>query len=206
MAQIGYISRDIQGIINRIQSYNLFELSLNSDLSESDHESLPFALKTARQRARRASGNDHHVQTKGFESIQIDIPSTSSKKSSEVLPCREYIEQLDHSRNEKTCELVKEYDSIGPTLIKLESLILGTVTGESEKMIQYYTFWEKEAFSCLTKFVVKNLEDFAIALKGDKVIFQVDADLSAPEIILRPIASEIYNIIIHSVKDFIDRY
>lgn len=36
-------------------------------------------------------------------------------------------------------------------------------------------------------------------------MFQVDAILASPEIIMRPTAAEIYNIIINSVKDFLER-
>lgn len=37
-------------------------------------------------------------------------------------------------------------------------------------------------------------------------MFQVDAVLAAPEIQLKPTASECHNIIIHSVKDFLERF
>lgn len=37
-------------------------------------------------------------------------------------------------------------------------------------------------------------------------MFQVDAVLTAPDIQLKPTASECHNIIIHSVKDFLERF
>lgn len=37
-------------------------------------------------------------------------------------------------------------------------------------------------------------------------MFQVDAVLTAPDIHLKPPASECHNIIIHSVKDFLERF
>lgn len=36
-------------------------------------------------------------------------------------------------------------------------------------------------------------------------MFQVDAILSAPEIVMKPTETEVYNIVIHSVKDFLER-
>ncbi len=37
-------------------------------------------------------------------------------------------------------------------------------------------------------------------------MFQVDAVITAPDIQLKPTASECHNIIIHSVKDFLERF
>lgn len=39
-----------------------------------------------------------------------------------------------------------------------------------------------------------------------EVMFEVDAVLAAPEIIMKPTANEIYNIMVHSMKDFLERY
>jgi dynein heavy chain len=90
-------------------------------------------------------------------------------------------------------------------MIKLESLILGTFTGESEKMNHYYIYWEKELFAALVRFSTKNLEDFSKKLMEDEPMFEVDAVLAAPEIDMKPAAHEVYNIMIHSVKDFLER-
>lgn len=43
------------------------------------------------------------------------------------------------------------------------------------------------------------------ALLGTKPLFEIDAVLSTPEIVLKPTQSEIYNIVVHSVKDFLER-
>lgn len=52
----------------------------------------------------------------------------------------------------------------------------------------------------------KNFDDFGKMLTNNTPIFQVDAILASPEIIVRPTASEIYNIIVRSVKDYLERY
>lgn len=68
-----------------------------------------------------------------------------------VLPCKEFYRELDSVRTVKVTQMKKLFDSIGPTLIKLESIILNTFTGESNKMKQSYAFWEKEMYNCLVK-------------------------------------------------------
>lgn len=136
----------------------------------------------------------------------------SSKRDSKVViiepdmiaSCNEYFDSLGQKRNQITVELRRKYNSIGPLLVKLESLILGTYSGDSLKMSQYYSFWERSAFEGLLQLVKNNLNTFIKSLKGEP-IFQVDALLSAPDIVLRPTANEIYAIVFHSVKDFLLR-
>ncbi|KAJ6635868.1 Dynein axonemal heavy chain 10 [Pseudolycoriella hygida] len=124
---------------------------------------------------------------------------------SNILPCKEFYRELDANRTVKVAQMKKLFDSIGPTLIKLESIILNTYTGESDKMKHSYAFWEKEMYNSLVKFTTSNLENFKAALRSDRPMFQVDAVLTAPDIQLKPTASECHNIIIHSVKDFLQR-
>lgn len=69
-----------------------------------------------------------------------------------VRPCQDYFQALELERNEKTTKLAKLYDSIGPILIKLESLVLGTFTGKCPQMKYYYSYWEKQVFACFTRY------------------------------------------------------
>ena len=82
--------------------------------------------------------------------------STENKQKNvsfkEIMSCKEYFSQLEIDRSKKVARMKKLFESIGPTLIKLESLILGTFTGQSSKMKQYYVFWEKETFALLIKY------------------------------------------------------
>lgn len=68
-----------------------------------------------------------------------------------VLPCKEFYRELDAVRTVKVAQMKKIFDSIGPTLIKLESIILNTYTGDSNKMKQSYVFWEREMYNSLVK-------------------------------------------------------
>lgn len=123
-----------------------------------------------------------------------------------IVSCDEYFSMLDAARNHRMAELRRRYESIGPLLIKLESLVLGTATGESFKMSLYYQHWEGMTFAGLVRLVKSNLNEFIRVLdeQGDP-LFQVDAQLQLPEIVLRPNPNEIYEIVFESVKDFLHR-
>ncbi|XP_058811885.1 dynein axonemal heavy chain 10 isoform X1 [Topomyia yanbarensis] len=122
-----------------------------------------------------------------------------------VKPCRDYFQALELERTAKTTRLVKLYDSIGPILIKLESLVLGTYTGECRELKFYYNYWEKQIFTCFSRFTTKNLEKFMHDLQQEHPLFEVDATLVVPEILIKPSAAEVYGIVINSVTDFLQR-
>lgn len=86
-------------------------------------------------------------------SLKDSNEAESQPKSTElhVLPCKEFYRELDSVRTVKVAQMKKLFDSIGPTLIKLESIILNTYTGESNKMKRSYAFWEKEMYNSLVK-------------------------------------------------------
>lgn len=104
-----------------------FAVEIRMSLKEVEKFSL-FSLKYA---------NESEVQTKVTELT--------------VLPCKEFYRELDSIRTVKVAQMLKLFNSIGPTLIKLESIILNTYTGESVKMKQSYVFWEKEMYNSLIK-------------------------------------------------------
>lgn len=85
---------------------------------------------------------------KGANETESQMMRTSELN---VLSCKEFYRELDSVRTVKVSQMKKLFDSIGPTLIKLESIILNTYTGESNKMKQSYTFWEKEMYNSLIK-------------------------------------------------------
>lgn len=153
------------------------------------------ARSTRKSSMRTANSNNDETRRK---SVQFSVVPP-------VRPCRDFFAQLELQRNEKVVQMVRMFESIGPTLVKLESLILGTFTGSSPKMKQYYTFWEKELFHLLLKWTNNNMDAFGRALYKDEPIFQVDALLAPPDIVMRPTANEVFSIVVHSVKDFLER-
>ncbi|XP_050088792.1 dynein axonemal heavy chain 10 [Anopheles aquasalis] len=130
---------------------------------------------------------------------------TIKETDDNVKPCRDYFEALVKDRNAKTIKLLQLYDSIGPILIKLESLVLGSFTGDCPAMKYYYNHWEKQVFGCFTRFASKNLEKFMNNLLQNHPLFEVDAILTVPEILMRPGSTDAYSIMINSVKDFLLR-
>lgn len=78
---------------------------------------------------------------------------TIKETDDNVKPCRDYFDALVKDRNAKTIKLLQLYDSIGPILIKLESLVLGSYTGDCPAMKYYYNHWEKQVFGCFTRYI-----------------------------------------------------
>lgn len=202
VVQIGIMGRDIREKVNNLESYSLFECDKNSSArGVGDDKTMPVILKSSKLGKSSETPDD------------LDNTNSRPKKKSvriidrddSIRPCLEYFKNLELERNEKTNKIQKLHDSIGPIMIKLESLILGSFTGESDKMSFYYTHWEKEMFSALMRFTTRNLQNFTDKLMQSDVMFEVDAVLAAPEIIMKPTANEIYNIMVHSVKDFLER-
>lgn len=110
-----------------------------------------------------------------------------------------------------------KYKSIGPLLIKMESLVAGTNTGRSPAMKDYYQHCERNIFYALTYMVMNNLQliDGLISsgsLKsktGEKQVertplLKIQASLSAPEIVTTPIAPELYKMLGKFVKGIIE--
>lgn len=148
--QISFVVTGIRSTIAEIETFKFFYLP--KDYAEKNRSSSTVALATSGKAGRRKSSlrmsklvnvttfsEDHPRKSVQFEVAPI------------VRPCREYFSKLELLRNEKVVYMKKLFESIGPTLVKLESLILGTYTGNSPKMKQYYTFWEKELFTLLIK-------------------------------------------------------
>lgn len=55
------------------------------------------------------------------------------------------------------------------------------------------------------RFTTRNLEKFMFDLQQERPLFEVDAVLSVPEILMKPTAAEVYGIAINSVTDFLER-
>ncbi|XP_050294970.1 dynein axonemal heavy chain 10 [Anthonomus grandis grandis] len=128
-----------------------------------------------------------------------------AKQNPERLPCKDFFNTMYDKRTDKVSSMIKIYESFAPILIKLEYLVLGTNTGNSPEMYSYYSFWEVEIFKSLIGMTLKNLENFTSKFELKELLFQVDALVVTPEILLRPTASEIYNIIVRNTHDFFNR-
>ncbi|KAF9819085.1 hypothetical protein SFRURICE_000750 [Spodoptera frugiperda] len=132
-------------------------------------------------------------------------PKTGEPDSTWLYPCKAYFVEVENERLERIAVLSRIYDRIGPILMKLEYLILGTSTGTSPVMTAYYAHWEKKIFMCLVRLTLENLEDFQQMLSEKEPMFQVDAILVPPDIAMRPTQTEVCNILGYDVKHFLNR-
>lgn len=207
--QIGMMAKDIRSKVAELESYSLFVIDSSRKKAISDSAQPAVVILKSSSASRAIHDGKMSETPDDLDDIDMSGGRKKSVRITErdlsIKPCLEYFLNVELERNEKTNRLQKLYDSIGPTMVKLESLILGTFTGESEKMNFYYTYWEKEMFSALVRFTTKNLQEFTEKLTKSEVLFEVDAVLAAPEISMKPSANEIYNIMVHSLKDFLER-
>ncbi|KAJ8934453.1 hypothetical protein NQ314_013327, partial [Rhamnusium bicolor] len=114
----------------------------------------------------------------------------------ERLSCKDFFHIMNNNRTEKMSQMMKVYDSFGPILIKMEAMVLNTNTGKAPAMVPYYFFWENEIYKALITMTISNLESFNSKIDTKVLLFQVDAIVIMPEVVLRPTATEIYNIIL----------
>uniref|UniRef100_A0A1I8PAD1 Dynein-1, subspecies f n=1 Tax=Stomoxys calcitrans TaxID=35570 RepID=A0A1I8PAD1_STOCA len=209
VSQINYIRIDIRNRINQLKNFNIFTI----DESREADAALQFDMESTQQNSTE-SNEDQDSQSMGqHDKVEIIRIKESSKSLSpnekecglDIYHCQTYMERLEMSRTEKCSQMKKIYDSLGPVLIKLESLVLGTFTGRSEKMKEYYVFWEEETYKCILDFTYKNLECYLDRLLGNQPMFEINAVIVLSEIMLEPSANEVKNMIVQSSKDFLDR-
>lgn len=143
VAQIGFTNADIRRKIYDIEQFSLFSLG-TIDVNKPKETAVNYTLRAPSSALARGTGGDGQEPPK--RNSKVSFAEFVADDEDKVLPCREFFHELDIDRNVKISRMNKIYDSIGPTLIKLESLILGTYTGRSEKMQQYYVYWENEIF------------------------------------------------------------
>ena len=62
---------------------------------------------------------------------------------------QEFFEMNNSHRANIVETLVQKYRSIGPLLIKMESLVANTNTGKSKMLRDYYGYWERRIFFAL---------------------------------------------------------
>lgn len=147
--QINYIRLDIRKRIDEIKTFNIFlieEMATNyakgteSEIADDLHEASV---------ADSDENKESKVKIIRLQESSESIQSSKRECGTAIYHCQGYMERLEQMRTEKCSYMKKIYDSLGPVLIKLESLVLGTYTGRSMKMREYYTFWEEETYKCI---------------------------------------------------------
>ncbi|KAL7729890.1 hypothetical protein ACLKA6_014739 [Drosophila palustris] len=211
VSQINFIRLDLRNRIDQIRGYNLFNLDdevekqMASTQSVTHSQSINESIKSSGTRTFKSTTGEN------ITIMQATDEHDEQKKQAEfacgtgVYECQGYFELLEASRNRKAAHMKQLYDSLGPVLIKLESLVLGTFTGRSEKMRNYYEYWEEETFKCIIDMTYENLKCYINRLLSNEPMFEVSAVLLMSEIVLEPSANELQNVIVTAAKDFVTR-
>ncbi|KAH8417458.1 hypothetical protein KR222_000260 [Zaprionus bogoriensis] len=209
VSQINFIRLDLRNRIDSIRAFNLF--NLDDDVEETrgaastaDRSVTDLSRTPTKRTFRSATGQTVSI-TQAPQELDEEKKQSDFACGTGVYLCQGYFERLEASRNHKAAQMKQLYDSLGPVLIKLESLVLGTFTGRSEKMRNYYEFWEEETYKCIIDMTYDNLKCYISRLLSNEPMFEVNAVLLMSEIVLEPSANELQNVIITAAKDFLAR-
>ncbi|TPX54389.1 hypothetical protein PhCBS80983_g05954 [Powellomyces hirtus] len=176
---------------------------------------------------RKNSANISNAVNQISRALLIKEPPTG-----DILDAHEFFE-YEHKNRVNVLEAIeKKYKSIGPLLIKMESLVAGTNTGRSKMLKEYYAHWERRVFAALNYMIVNNLQlldsflstsapasnkkrrGMAAAIPSSTSLghkqrrttplFKVSASLSAPEIVISPLSGEIYKMMVKLARSIVD--
>ncbi|KAF1596613.1 Dynein heavy chain 10, axonemal, partial [Eudyptes moseleyi] len=127
-----------------------------------------------------------------------------SKNGDELPKAKEFFEYLKCERAKDVAHMVRKYTAISQLLIKVQGRVANTNSGKSPKLTSYYAYWENRIYQVLTQLIVKNLQAFNAAILANVPLFQTEAILSVPEIILQPNASEIDKMTVQCIRDCVE--
>jgi dynein heavy chain len=187
---------------------NWNSLGIPEYLQKCNHEITKFSSLVNQTRKNSASIN------RAIEQI-VHAILVVEPPAGEVMDAHEYFDLLNTHRSNVLEQLVASYRSIGPLLMKTESLVANTNTGASKALKEYYAYWERKVFNGLNYMVVNNLQLLESLFnpkskskksfkKRSTPLFKVTASLSAPEIIISPMSQEIYKMIFKFVRSVVD--
>ncbi|NXO55063.1 DYH10 protein, partial [Aramus guarauna] len=127
-----------------------------------------------------------------------------SKNGDELPKAKEFFEYVKSERAKDVAHMVRKYTAIPQLLMKVEGRVANTNSGKSPKLTSYYAYWENRIYQVLTQLIVKNLQTFNAAVLANVPLFQTEAILSVPEIILQPNASEIDKMTVQCIRDCVE--
>ncbi|XP_064322361.1 dynein axonemal heavy chain 10 [Phalacrocorax carbo] len=127
-----------------------------------------------------------------------------SKNGDELPTVKDFFEYVKCERAKDVAHMVRKYTAIPQLLIKVEGRVANTKSGKSSKLTSYYAYWENRIYQVLTQLILKNLQTFNAAVLANVPLFQTEAVLSVPEIILQPNASEIDKMTVQCIRDCVE--
>ena len=98
----------------------------------------------------------------------------------DVPDVKTYFETVEKHRNRDFELLARKYRAMGPLLTKMEGLVASTNTSRSEKMANYYKYWERKVYDALYSAIMTNLQNFDARLKSScQPLFYIEAMLNS---------------------------
>lgn len=173
--QIKYVSSDIKVRMNQIETLSMFIMTENDDLP-SDFRSIE--IPDGKSSSTRANGssiaNDEKhclganestaqpMKSVKFASLTraatdtdtdtaVDAADAAADKR-HIPSIATYFSIIHDNQHRKMKSVENLFRTIGPILIKLESLVLDSSTGELDNMCLYYDFWEQQLFELLIRY------------------------------------------------------
>uniref|UniRef100_A0A803XS79 Dynein axonemal heavy chain 10 n=1 Tax=Meleagris gallopavo TaxID=9103 RepID=A0A803XS79_MELGA len=150
-----------------------------------------------------------HANSGDINNNLLQIASTNLFKfplseSADVLPnVKEFFEYVKCERAKDVDHIVRKYTAIPQLLAQLEGLV-DMKSGKSSKLASYYAYWENRIYQMLIQLILKNLQAFNAAVVANVPLFQIEAVLSPPKIILQPNASEIDTMTVQCIQDCVE--
>lgn len=153
--QIKYVSSDIRARISKFKVLSLLARNLSD----------------------QPSSKSYFIQTSNeiSNSIALDEPPTNNREQCPASPKYEHLPNrrkfaadidfqpvpsitayftIVHVNQYKNMKYVGNlFKTVGPMLIKLEFLVLGTKTGGSDNMCFYYSYWETQLYKLVSRYV-----------------------------------------------------
>ncbi|NXK20799.1 DYH10 protein, partial [Arenaria interpres] len=151
-----------------------------------------------------------HNNSEDIKNTLLFIESTNlfkfplSKTGDELPKVKDFFEYVKCERAKDVTHMVRKYSVIPQLLMKVERRVANTNNGKSPKLTSYYAYWENRIYQVLTQLILKNLQAFNAAVLANVPLFQTEAILSVPEIVLQPNASDIDKMTVQCIRDCVE--
>ncbi|NWX18280.1 DYH10 protein, partial [Aegotheles bennettii] len=151
-----------------------------------------------------------HKNSEDISNKLLSIESTNlfkfplPKNGDELPKVEEFFEYVKCERAKDVAHMVRKYTAIAQLLTEVEGRVASTKSGKSPKLNSYYAYWENRIYRVLTQLIVKNLQAFNAAVLANVPLLQIEAILSAPEIILQPNSSEIEKMAAQCIQECVE--
>jgi dynein heavy chain len=134
-----------------------------------------------------------NVRACHLHDLRVERSGAAAATAAGPLPrMQEFITSAEQHMHGQIDGLAKQYLGLTALLKKVASV----VTADEAALQQFYHHWEMEMFGALTVMVTRNLEAMLARMRAASgPLFQVDARLSAPEVVLSPSPAEMYQLL-----------